>query len=220
MHAPDQMAMPMPVAWGVQELAALFTMWAVMMIAMMLPSAAPMILLFAAANRTRRIHGRPVVSTAVFTAGYLLAWSVYSAVAALAQLALHDAALLSPMMTSATPALGGTLLIAAGVYQWTALKRTCLAHCRSPLTFLSSEWREGRLGALRMGATHGTYCVGCCWALMALLFVAGVMNLLWVAAIAGFVLVEKLVPGGEWVGRLAGAALVGWGGWVLLWRGS
>jgi predicted metal-binding membrane protein len=186
-----------------------------MMLAMMVPSAAPVILLVAAVNRRRRERGAAAVPTAIFLAGYLLVWTGYAALAASMQLALHNAALLSPAMASVNPLLGGGLLIAAGLYQWTPLKRACLAHCRSPVHFLSAEWREGAAGALRMGAKHGSYCVGCCWLLMALLFVAGVMNLLWVAAIAGFVMVEKIVPRGEWVGRVAGLALIGWGAWLL-----
>ncbi|MFN2431722.1 MAG: DUF2182 domain-containing protein [Gemmatimonadota bacterium] len=215
MHAPEHMAMPMALAWGAADFAALFAMWAVMMAAMMLPSAAPMILLFAATNRTRRRHQHPAAPTTLFVAGYLLAWSVYSALAASAQVALHNAALLSPMMVGTSRVLGGTLLIAAGLYQWTPLKRTCLSHCRSPLAFLSTEWREGALGALRMGLKHGSYCVGCCWVLMALLFVGGVMNVLWVAAIAVLVLAEKLAPRGLWLGRVAGGVLAAWGVWLL-----
>jgi len=127
------------------------------------------------------------------------------------QWSLHAAALLSPMMVSTSPALGGMLLVAAGVCQWTPLKYTCLRHCRSPLGFLTTEWREGARGALTMGLRHGAYCVGCCWVLMSLLFVAGVMNLLWIAAITVFVLVEKIVPRGDVVGRIAGGVLVGVG---------
>jgi predicted metal-binding membrane protein len=123
-------------------------------------------------------------------------------------------------MESASPWLGGGLLVAAGIYQWLPLKAACLRHCRSPFAIFSHGWREGSWGALRMGMWHGTLCVGCCWLLMALLFVAGVMNLLWVAAIAGFVLFEKVLPGGDRVGRLAGTALVGWGIWVLMSAGG
>ena len=209
------MAMPAAGSGGAGELAWLIAMWAVMMVAMMLPSAAPAILLFAGVTRRRREQGRPAVSAVVFGAGYLAVWTGFSAVAGLTQLLLHRAALLSPAMASATPTLGGALLIAAGVYQWLPLKGTCLTHCRSPLGFFSHAWREGAAGALLMGLRHGLYCVGCCWLLMALLFVAGVMNLLWVAAIAGFVLVEKVVPGGWVLGKVAGALLVAWGAWVL-----
>lgn len=193
----------------------LIGMWSVMMVAMMLPSAAPMILLFVGVTRRRKQEGRPAVPAAVFTLGYLLVWIAYAAIAGTAQWELNRRALLSPAMASASPLLAGGLLIAAGVYQWLSLKAACLSHCRSPIGFFSHEWREGVGGALLMGVRHGTYCVGCCWLLMALLFVAGVMNLLWVAVLAGFVLLEKLVRGGPFLGRVAGAALVWWGLWVL-----
>ncbi|HEV2121444.1 MAG TPA: DUF2182 domain-containing protein [Chloroflexota bacterium] len=209
-----EMAMPQMQSWGAMDLLLLFLMWAVMMVAMMLPSAAPMVLMFASIQRRRRERSSPYVSTAVFALGYLLIWSAYAALAALAQWGLHEAALLSPMMVSTSAILGGSLLIAAGLFQFTPLKHLCLTQCRSPLGFLSTEWREGMRGALLMGVRHGTYCVGCCWILMALLFVAGVMNLLWVAAIAGFVLLEKIVPRGAWVSRAAGVFLVGWGLWM------
>jgi predicted metal-binding membrane protein len=190
-------------------------MWAVMMVAMMLPSATPTILLFGNVTRRRQLEGRPAVPVAVFTLGYLAVWVFYAIVAGAGQWELHHLALLSPSMAAASPVLAGGLLIAAGVYQWLPLKGACLSHCRSPLHFFSTEWREGVGGALAMGMRHGTYCVGCCWLLMALLFVAGVMNLVWVAVIAGFVLLEKLVPRGDWLGRLGGVALVIWGAWVL-----
>jgi predicted metal-binding membrane protein len=213
---PARAAMAMPGMDGSRAgLGWLIGMWAVMMVAMMVPSAAPAILLFAGVSRRRRLQAVPAASPAVFTLGYLLVWTAYAAVAASAQWALHRAALLPPTMASASPLLGGGLLLAAGIYQWTPLKGACLSHCRSPLGFFAAEWREGGWGALMMGVRHGSYCVGCCWLLMALLFVAGVMNLLWVAAIAGFVLVEKLLPGGERAGRVAGVVLVAWGMWVL-----
>jgi predicted metal-binding membrane protein len=138
----------------------------------------------------------------------LAVWAAFSLVAALSQTGLQAAALLSPMMATTSPVLGGILLIGAGLVQWTPLKRACLSVCRSPLSFLMSGWREGRLGAFSMGIRHGGYCVGCCWALMALLFVAGVMNLVWVAAISVAVLVEKVLPYGEAVSRVAGVGLV------------
>jgi predicted metal-binding membrane protein len=202
------MAMPRMQPWSWVEVGALVVMWIVMMIAMMTPSAAPMILVFASVHRRRVVEGRPAVPTAVFVLGYLAVWSLYSVVAALAQTALHEAALLSPAMAATSPRLAAALLIAAGVFQWTPLKRACLASCRSPLSFVMTGWREGWDGALVMGARHGLYCLGCCWALMALLFVAGVMNLLWVAAIAVAVLVEKVVPRGDVIGRFMGVALI------------
>jgi predicted metal-binding membrane protein len=215
MTAHHQMAMPQSGAWSIGETAGLASMWIVMMIAMMIPSVAPVILLFAGVTRRRRLQGVPAAPVSVFTLGYLLAWTGYAVLAALTQSALHSAALLSPAMASASPVLGGGILMLAGVYQWLPVKGACLSHCRSPLGFFSTEWREGVSGALLMGFRHGSYCVGCCWALMALLFVAGVMNLLWVAAIAGFVLIERLLPNGRLLGRITGVVLAGLGLWMV-----
>jgi predicted metal-binding membrane protein len=203
-------------AWSFGALIALFLMWGEMMVAMMLPSASPMILMFAGVNRKRREQENPLVPTGVFVLGYLVVWIGFSVLAALAQWALHAAALLSPMMVTTSPVLGGALLITAGVFQWTPLKHACLKHCRSPLSFLMTDWREGKIGAFSMGLKHGAYCTGCCWFLMALLFVAGVMNMWWVAAIAGFVLLEKIVPGGLWIGRITGLILAVWGVWIII----
>jgi predicted metal-binding membrane protein len=202
------MVMPHMQAWSVLDLVMLGVMWAVMMVAMMVPSAAPMLLLFTTIHRRRCAQQQPYVPTAVFLAGYLLVWGGFSVLATLAQWGLHSAALLSPMMMRTSPMLGGLVLLAAGGFQWTPLKSTCLTHCRSPLGFLMTDWREGHRGTLIMGLRHGMYCVGCCWVLMALLFVAGVMNLLWVAAIAAFVLVEKRLPRGDLLGRVAGGVLI------------
>jgi len=210
MSMAHEMAMPQIQRWGAVELLLLLVMWAVMMVAMMVPAATPLVLIFARANRLK--GGRRVVgSAAILLLGYLLVWVGFSAVATLAQWALHSAALLSPMMVTASPLLEGIVLVAAGIFQFTSPKHACLLRCRSPLSFLMSDWREGRWGTLVMGLKHGTYCVGCCWMLMSLLFVAGVMNLLWVAAIAFLVLVEKVAPGGDLIGRIAGAALLGAG---------
>lgn len=217
MRMATDMAMPRMQMLGVVDLLLLFVMWAVMMVAMMVPTAATMILMFATINRRRREQQQPYVPTTVFLAGYLLVWTGFSALATLAQWGLHNAALLSPMMVSTSPVLGGLLLVAAGVFQWTPLKYTCLTHCRSPLSFLMTDWRDGTRGALRMGVKHGSYCTGCCWCLMALLFVTGVMNLLWVAFIMLFVLVEKLAPRGNLVGRVAGGVLVA-AGLIMLGR--
>ncbi len=210
------MSMPMPGDRDAGRFALTFLMWAVMMVAMMVPAASPMILTFATINRRRAAAGTPAVPTAVFLAGYLVIWSAFSLAAAALQGALQAAALLAPATLTVTPLVGGALLIAAGLYQLTPLKYACLARCQSPLGFILSEWREGPRGAFVMGLRHGAFCVGCCWALMALLFVAGVMNLLWVAAIAAFVLVEKMVPRARAVSWSAGAALLAWGGWMLL----
>jgi predicted metal-binding membrane protein len=205
--------------WSTAELPALFLMWAEMMVAMMIPSAAPMILTFAMVNRKRHEQARPFVPTSLFLSGYLIVWAAFSLVAAIAQWAMHGAALLSPMMESTSPMLGGALLISAGAFQWTPFKHACLKHCRSPLQFLLNDWQEGRAGALWMGIKHGAYCTGCCWLLMALLFVAGVMNMLWVAVITVLVLLEKVVPRGLWLGKFTGALFVAWGVWVILGSG-
>ena len=216
METATEMAMPqMQEAWGVTDFALTFVMWAVMMVAMMTPSAAPMILMFAGINRRRREQHVPYVPTSVFLVGYLVIWTAFSVLATAAQWGLHTVSLLSPAMVSTSPILGGILLLVAGIYQWTPLKHACLSKCRSPLGFVLNEWREGRWGAFLMGLKHGSYCTGCCWALMALLFVAGVMNLVWVAAIAGFILLEKIVPAGQRMGQAAGALMVA-GGVVLL----
>jgi predicted metal-binding membrane protein len=201
--------------WAIAAITPLFLMWTEMMAAMMIPSAAPMILTFARVNRQRREQERPFVPSSLFLLGYLAIWGVFSLAAALAQWVLHGAALLSPMMQSSSPALGGLLLISAGAFQWTPWKRACLNHCRSPLSFLLGDWREGRMGALAMGIRHGAYCTGCCWLLMALLFVAGVMNMLWVGVITLLVLLEKVLPQGMQFGLMTGVLFVAWGIWMI-----
>ncbi|MCZ6843816.1 MAG: DUF2182 domain-containing protein [SAR324 cluster bacterium] len=202
--------------WSGLDFLLMFLMWAVMMIGMMVPSAAPMILLFALFARKKREENKPYVPVGAFASGYLIVWTAFSAVAVVLQWGLEQATLLSPMMVSASPYLGGSLLIAAGIYQFTPLKNVCLKHCRSPFGFIALHWRPGAWGGLRMGIHHGAFCVGCCWVMMTLLFVGGVMNLLWVAAIAAFVLVEKVLPRGPLTGRITGVALVGWGLWLLV----
>lgn len=203
-----EMAMPSMQTWGAADLLAVFVMWSIMMIAMMLPSAAPMILWFSKVNQHRQDN--PHACTAMFVAGYVAVWAGFSVLATLAQWGLHAAALQSPLAATA-PASAGMLLILAGVYQYMPLKKACLVYCRSPLSFLMTRWRPGLAGAFSMGVSHGIYCLGCCWLLMALLFVLGVMNLLWVAALALLVLLEKVVPGGLWIARGAGLLLIGWG---------
>jgi predicted metal-binding membrane protein len=212
------MAMPLTDAWTASVFALTFAMWWVMMLGMMLPSAAPMILTFATLNRNRRAKGETFVPTTVFLLGYLIAWGAFSAVATVAQWALDGFVLLTPMLAIGSYLFGGGLLIAAGLYQFSPLKQACLRACRSPFAFLLNHWHEGWMGALRMGLAHGAYCLGCCAVLMALLFLAGAMNLLWVAALAGFVFAEKLLPGGVWIGRAGGVAMLGFGV-VLLVRG-
>jgi predicted metal-binding membrane protein len=201
--------------WAAGAILPLFLMWAEMMVAMMIPSAAPMILTFAMINRKRREQERPFVPTGLFLLGYLLVWTAFSFVAALAQWALHGAALLSPTMKSSSPWLASGLLMVAGIFQWTRWKHACLNHCRSPLQFLLHDWRDGAGGALAMGMKHGAFCAGCCWMLMALLFVAGVMNMLWVAAITILVLLEKIAPQRWRLGPATGAILLAWGVWVI-----
>jgi predicted metal-binding membrane protein len=209
-------ATPTARPWTAADFGLMLAMWAVMMVAMMLPSAAPMLLLHAAVLRQRRGGASPLGRTALFALGYLLVWTGFSVVATVAQWWLHGALLLTSMMgAAASPLLGGALLLAAGAFQWTPVKRACLHHCRSPIHFLAAGWREGVGGTLAMGLRHGLYCVGCCWFLMALLFVGGVMNLLWVAGIAAYVLVEKLAPAGHLIGRAAGLLLVAAGAWTL-----
>ena len=183
-------------------------MWAVMMVAMMVPSAAPMTLVYAAVARKAAREDHPVAPTFVFVAGYVAIWALFSVAAAAAQLGLARLALLSPAMASASPVLGGGLLIGAGVYELTPYKSVCLGHCRAPAQFISQKWRRGFAGAFRMGLGLGTYCLGCCWILMGLLFVGGVMNLLWIAAIAAFILLEKTLPFAETGGRVVGAGLI------------
>jgi predicted metal-binding membrane protein len=213
MHAAMGMS-PDPKSWGASDALALFLMWAVMMAGMMLPSATPVILLVLATYRRRGGRQSPRAAAA-FGAGYLIAWTGFSAAAALAQTALHAAALLSAGMASDSAALAGGIFLLAGVYQWSPWKHACLSHCRSPLHFLTTEWREGTGGAFLMGLRHGLFCVGCCWALMVLLFAAGVMNLVWVAAIALFVLAEKVLPRGYAIGRAAGFLLAAWGVYLM-----
>jgi predicted metal-binding membrane protein len=213
----SDMAMAMaPMAWTPGYAVLMFFMCWIMMVAMMLPSASPMILLFARVNRTPRQKGGPYVPTGVFVLGYLLVWAGFSLVAVSAQWTLERSGLLSSTMASTSVVLGAGLLIAAGVYQLTPLKYACLKHCRAPLFFISHHWRPGSWGALRMGFEHGAFCTGCCWFLMALLFYGGIMNLFWIIGLALYVLLEKVAPAGHWIGRAAGAGLVVWGGALLL----
>jgi predicted metal-binding membrane protein len=206
--APAMHAMAGLQPWTASEFGLRLGMWAVMMVAMMVPTAVPMTLLYAAVARKAAAQDNPLAPTFVFVAGYIAMWAIFSVVATVAQRALDQAALLSPMMVSRSAWLGATLLIAAGVYQFTPVKNACLKNCRAPAHFLSRYWRNGRLGALRMGLRLGAYCLGCCWVLMGLLFVGGVMNLLWIAAIAAFVLAEKTIPFGAAGGRFAGIAMI------------
>jgi predicted metal-binding membrane protein len=212
---PDMM-MPMgPPEWTASYVALMLVMWIVMMTAMMLTSAAPMLLFYDRIARQRAAGSTAIGPTSLFALGYLVVWLAFSVVAVGLQFAFDRASLLSPMMETTSAALAGVILVAAGVYQWTPLKQACLRNCRSPLDFVMTRWQGGPSGAFRMGLVHGTYCLGCCWVLMLLLFVGGVMNFAWIAAIALFVLVEKLAPAGHWIGKAAGLALAAWGAAVL-----
>ena len=210
------MSMPMTADWTAGDFGLMFLMWAVMMTAMMVPSAAPMILMFGTVARKRREQARPFVPVGVFVLGYIGVWSAFALGGTLAQWGLHAATLLSSTTMTATPVIGGALLITAGLFQLTPIKNICLTECRTPMSFLMTDWREGYGGALSMGVKQGTYCLGCCWILMSLLFVLGVMNILWIAALAGFVLVEKVAPAGSWISRATGVLLTGWGVWMVL----
>jgi predicted metal-binding membrane protein len=209
------MAMVMPMPWSLFYAALVFVMWWVMMIAMMVPSAAPTILLFAAIRRKQGPKDHPSAQAWIFCGAYLLMWAWFSLLAVLAQWALERAGLLSMAMASTSAVLGGVVLLAAGLYQLTPLKTACLRYCQSPILFLSRYWQPGAAGALRMGLRHGGYCLGCCWFLMALLFVGGVMNLAWIAGIALYVAAEKLLPIGRTLSRLAGVALCAAGAFLL-----
>lgn len=202
-------------AWSGVHLLGLFLMWAVMMAAMMLPSASRMVLAYVTLAGRRHPDRGPAALGVAFVAGYLTLWTAFSGGAALLQWGLYGEAVLTPEGRAAARWAGTLVLVTAGIYQWTPLKHACLRRCRSPLGFLLHSWRDGLGGAFRMGTRHGVYCIGCCGGLMLLLFAAGVMNLLWVAAIAAVVLVEKLFPAGDTVARSTGAVLAA-GGVALL----
>lgn len=219
-------AMPMPMAesgmkmlapafrpWTGAHFAITFVMWAVMMVGMMTPSAAPMILIYARVGRQAALQDKPLAATGFFAGGYLLAWISFSLLATTGQWMLERAALLTPMAVTANETLGGLVLITAGLFQWTPVKDVCLKHCQSPLSFIQHHggFRGDPLGALSLGFRHGLYCVGCCWAMMALLFIGGVMNIIWIAGLTIFVLLEKVVPVGRIITRAAGSGSRGVG---------
>jgi predicted metal-binding membrane protein len=212
----EDIAMPAEFGpWTISDVALNVAIWWVMMIGMMVPSAMPMILIFAAVSRSKRARGKPFVPTAVFAAVYLIAWGVFGLAATFAEWSLEQAALISPEAQRVGPGLGAGITIAAGVYQLMPLKNVCLAHCRTPLNFVLNHWREGAPGAVRMGLEHGFYCLGCCWVLMTVLFAVGVMNLLWLGVLIAFVLVEKLFPAGQWIARARGVLAIGFGAFLL-----
>jgi predicted metal-binding membrane protein len=200
-------------AWTIDNAVAVFAMWSIMMGAMMLPSAAPMMLSFATLNRRREERAR----TLLFGFGYVTLWTVFGGMATLVQWILQSFGLINSMIVSTSTMLSAALLLIAGVFQFSPLKRACLRACRSPLGFLMSDWRDGLTGAWHMGIRHGLYCLGCCWALMLLLFVGGAMNLAWIAALAGLVAIEKLAPRGELVAHILGGILIGAGVVRLAW---
>jgi predicted metal-binding membrane protein len=209
---------PANAPWRAVEFAFVFAMWAVMMVGMMAPSAAPMILMYARVGRQGKAAGKPLAAIGWFASGYFLTWIGFSLAATLVQWVVERAALLDSQMASASKMFGGIVLIAAGAYQWTPLKDVCLAECQSPFRFLMRHggFRGDLLGSLLLGLRHGAYCVGCCWVLMALLFVGGVMNVVWIALLALLVLLEKVTPFGGRVARAAGVACVVAGVWMLL----
>ena len=193
--------------WTTSYFIAMLLMWVIMMVGMMVPTAIPMALVYAAVARKAAKQGVTLVPTSTFVSGYIVMWGLFSLGATLAQWGLDEAALLSPMMVTTSPALGAALLVVAGLYQLTPMKDACLRHCRAPAHFISQRWKPGAWGAFRMGVEHGAYCIGCCWILMGLLFFGGVMSLVWIAGITLFVLLEKVLPLGKLGGRIAGGGM-------------
>ena len=197
-----------PGVWTAGYTALMFSMWWVMMIAMMVPSAAPVLLLFAKVTRKNQTITSILTPTAIFTIAYIFAWGCFSLFATALQWMLDSVGGLSPMLETKNLWLGSVILVAAGLWQLTPLKAACLRHCRTPLGFLISRWRNGNIGAFKMGFEHGLYCLGCCWFLMILLFFGGVMNLFWIGGLAIFVLLEKTMPHGNWLGLSFGGILI------------
>ena len=204
------------VSWPMTYIALVILMWWIMMIAMMTPSASPTLLLFVAMKRHGKDRENASFYSFLFLLGYLLCWAVFSVAATLAQWGFSKIGVLSvSMMTVNSKLFSGLILLGAGIYQFSSLKNACLKHCRSPAYFLSENKRAGKLGAILMGAHHGIYCLGCCWALMALLFVGGVMNLYWIIGLAIYVLIEKIVPYGELVSKSIGIIMTGIGAYFI-----
>ena len=204
--------------WSAAEFAFTFAMWVIMMVGMMTPSVAPMVLVYARVGRQAEMQGKPLAATGYFAAGYLIAWTVFSLFATTGQWLLERASLLTPMLASASSIVGGLVLVAAGLYQWTPVKNACLRHCQSPWHFIQQHggFRRDPVGSLGIGFRHGLYCIGCCWALMALLFVGGIMNVVWIAGIAVFILAEKVIPSGRILSRIAGVMLTAAGIWLIV----
>jgi predicted metal-binding membrane protein len=208
--------MPADRPWQPVEFAFVFAMWVVMMAAMMTPSAAPMILMYARAGQFIKTRTAPLAATVCFSGGYFLVWVAFALLATMAQWGLERAALLDSAMTSTSNVLGAVVFVAVGGYQWTRLKDRCLAQCQQPFAFLVRQgaFRPNAPGSLMLGLRHGAYCLGCCWALMALLFVGGVMNMLWIVALALLILVEKVTPFGRQFAAVAGTVLIAAGAWL------
>lgn len=209
----SSMLMPAFDAWTLQKSLLILAMWIVMMIGMMTPSVAPMLLLYARVGRQARQQHYPFAATGWFALGYFLIWTLFALIATIAQWELERLALLTPMLASKSHVVGGGVLIAAGIYQWLAAKDACLTQCQSPFSFIQQHggFRSTHRGALKLGLKHGLYCVGCCWALMLLLFVGGVMNTLWIASLTILILLEKMIPTGRFIPRLAGLLLISLG---------
>ena len=209
----DSLMMTTPMLMGAFAYALLlFVMWWGMMLAMMLPSAAPAILTYGALSRKYSQKGTHAAPLGLFVAGYALVWTGFSVIAVALQLLFRDVIALSMMMAMTSAVLGGDLLVAAGLYQFSPLKAACLRKCQSPLIYLGSNWKPGNAGALLMGLQHGVYCLGCCWVLMGLLFYGGVMELRWIVGLALYVAAEKLIPAGNRLSQFTGLLLIGWGG--------
>ena len=219
MTTPKGMGEMMPMmgaaVWTPSYAIMMFFMWWIMMVAMMLPSASPTILLYSLVSKKNYNQNKFLLPTGIFAWGYLVAWGLFSLIATALQWWFESVGWLTPMLSSSNSIFGGILLILAGLYQLTPIKRACLKHCRNPIQFLSNHWHSGNFGAFRMGIFHGFYCLACCWFLMGLLFVGGVMNLYWIAGLAIYVLLEKTIPTGHWLGSLAGIFLSIWGVWML-----
>jgi predicted metal-binding membrane protein len=206
----------MTVTWDPPRLVLLWAMWAAMMAGMMMPSAAPLLMMYARAMRNRQGLRRAGARIYAMAAGYLAIWAAFSIGATLLQRLLAETSLLTMMMEPSDSRFAAALLIVAGVYQLTPFKNACLDACRSPMSLLSAQWREGVGGAFRMGVSHGLYCLGCCWALMLLLFAGGVMNLTVILALTIWVAIEKLAPFGRQSARVGAALLLALGGWMAL----
>jgi predicted metal-binding membrane protein len=209
--------MPADMPWRAMEFAFVFAMWIVMMVGMMTPSAVPMILMYARVGRQTQAQSRPLTATVWFAAGYFLVWAAFALLATLVQWTFERSALLDSAMANTSTVVGGLLFVAAGSYQWTRLKDVCLTQCQKPFAFLMRQggFRGDAPGSLMLGVRHGAYCVGCCWALTALLLVGGVMNVLWIILLALFILLEKVAPFGRQIALLAGMVLIVGGVWLF-----